>query len=448
MMYVKGLVFLVGSLGYHGFIFNSGDWYNRLWENFSLTKRKSLEKSTVSHEEKVFMEGIQKKLKKQSSDEKKHKATLAGGCFWCIESDLEKLHGVQEVISGYAGGEKVDPSYKEVSSGTTGHLEAVQVFFNPDQISYSQILDVFWRSINPLDKEGQFVDRGLQYSPAIFYHDEEQKELAEKSKKELEEKGPFKGQLVTPILAFKNFYKAEDYHQDYYKKNPLKYRYYRYRSGRDQFLKKIWSVFKDFRSMPSFKRDKEKKPALKKKSLKEENPIIEQKKAAEEGEQSRMVKPKRDQGISGETGLYFKPSEKKLRKTLTKLQYQVTQEKVTEPSFNNLYWNHKEEGIYVDVVSGEALFSSLDKYDSGTGWPSFTQPLVSDHVVEKKDLANFMIRTEVRSKYGGSHLGHVFQDGPPPKGLRYCINSAALRFVPKDQLKQEGYSAFISLFKK
>ena len=166
-------------------------------------------------------------------------ATLAGGCFWCIESDLEKIKGIKSVISGYTGGNKINPSYKEVSNGSTGHLEAVQVFFDPKEISYSQVLDVFWRKINPLDAGGQFVDRGQQYSTAIFYHNEEQKKQAEKSKKELQEKGPFKELIATPILAFKNFYKAEDYHQDYYKKNPLKYQFYRFRSGRDQFLKKL-----------------------------------------------------------------------------------------------------------------------------------------------------------------------------------------------------------------
>ena len=190
---------------------------------------------------------------KQNSKQEKPKetletATLAGGCFWCIESDLEKIKGVKEVISGYTGGDKSNPSYKEVSSGSTGHLEAVQIFFNPKEVSYSDILDVFWRKINPLDEGGQFVDRGKQYSSAIFYHNAEQKTKAEQSKKELEQKGPFKETIVTPILAFKKFYKAEDYHQDYYKKNPLKYNFYRYRSGRDQFLKKTWGSAKKSQS--------------------------------------------------------------------------------------------------------------------------------------------------------------------------------------------------------
>ena len=321
-------------------------------------------------------------------------ATLAGGCFWCVESDLEPLPGVKEVISGYTGGLKPKPTYKEVSSGSTGHQEAVQVIFNPEKISYSEILDVFWRKINPLDGEGQFVDRGFQYTTGIFYHTEQQKQLALQSKKELEAKGPFKRKkIVTPVKPFTVFYRAEAYHQDYYKTNSLRYKFYRYRSGRDQFLAKTWKDFKDFRPVPT-----------------------------------------------------QKPSKEELKKRLTPLQYQVTQEEGTERPFSNEYWNNKREGIYVDVVSGESLFSSLDKYDSDTGWPSFTKPLVPENIVTKMDLKLLYPRTEVRSKKWDSHLGHIFKDGPPPEGLRYCINSAALRFIAKDELKAQGYGNFTSLF--
>ncbi|MCZ0933373.1 MAG: peptide-methionine (S)-S-oxide reductase MsrA, partial [Oligoflexia bacterium] len=298
-------------------------------------------------------------------------ATLAGGCFWCIESDLEKIKGIKKVISGYAGGDKANPSYKEVSSGGTGHVEAVQVFFDPKQVSYLQILDVFWRKINPLDKEGQFVDRGFQYSTAIFYHNEDQKKQAEQSKKELEEKGPFKQPLATPILAFKNFYKAEDYHQDYYKKNPLKYNFYRYRSGRDQFLKKTWKNFKDSDNS----------------SLKlEKNDSIE--------------KPIKDSKSVSQT--YFKPSLEEIKNKLSPLQYEVTQKEGTETPFKNKYWDNKQEGIYVDIVSGEPLFSSLDKYDSKTGWPSFTKPLAPENIITKTDRKLFVKRTELRSKHADS----------------------------------------------
>ena len=341
-------------------------------------------------------------------------ATLAGGCFWCIESDLEKIKGVKEVISGYTGGDKANPSYKEVSSGSTGHLEAVQIFFNPNQVSYSQILDVFWRKINPLDEGGQFVDRGKQYSSAIFYHNAEQKAKAEQSKKELEQKGPFKEPIVTPILAFKKFYKAEDYHQDYYKKNRLKYNFYRYRSGRDQFLKKTWGSAKKSQTSPSQEIN-----------IKEES-----------------ANKKEDQAQQK----YIKPPLEEIKKKLSPLQYKVTQKEGTEPPFKNKYWDQKEEGIYVDIVSGEPLFSSLDKYDSKTGWPSFTKPLVPENIVTKTDRKLFVKRTEVRSKHGDSHLGHVFSDGPQPLGLRYCINSSALNFITKKELEKKGYGAFSHLF--
>jgi methionine-S-sulfoxide reductase len=170
-----------------------------------------------------------------------HKATFAGGCFWCMEYPFDELDGVVATISGYCGGHKENPTYEEVSSGTTGHTEAMQVTYDASVVSYKELLDVFWRNINPVDANGQFVDRGSQYRPGIFYHDDEQKRLAEESRDKLAKSGIFESPIQTEIVALEKFYPAEDYHQDYYRKNPVRYKFYRYNSGRDQFLKKVWS---------------------------------------------------------------------------------------------------------------------------------------------------------------------------------------------------------------
>lgn len=317
-------------------------------------------------------------------EERKELATFAGGCFWCMVSPFEEQPGVYGIVSGYTGGHTENPTYEEVCSDTTGHYEAVQITFNPDVMPYEKLLEQYWQQIDPTDPGGQFNDRGQSYRTAIFYHTEEQRRLAEESKQALAESGRFQKEIVTEIRPAAPFYEAEEKHQQYHRKNPFHYNLYKEGSGRARFIRENWKKVK---------------------------------------------------------------GPEQLRKELTELQYEVTRNNATEPPFDNEYWDNEEDGIYVDIITGEPLFSSLDQYDAGCGWPSFTKPLQRMELEEKLDTSYGMRRIEVRAKTSDSHLGHVFDDGPGPDGARYCINSAALRFIPKDKLADEGYGQYEKLFK-
>lgn len=321
-------------------------------------------------------------------------AYFAGGCFWCMEGIFESQEWVYEAISGYIWGSWETATYKQVSTGTTGHREWVKIRYNPEIISYAKLIELFWTQIDPTDPDGQFADKGFQYTTAIYYTNESEKETAENSKRGLENSGKFETAIVTKILPLQEFYEAEDYHQDYYKKSSTRYKLYKKWSGREGFIEKNW---KD--------------------------------RIAELNEQTY--------------------SEAAIKKRLTALQYKVTQKWGTERAFDNAYWDNKEPWIYVDIIDGTPLYSSLDKYKSGTGWPSFTKPISPEVVTEHEDKKLFVTRTEIKSASSNSHLGHVFNDWPADKGwLRYCMNSAALRFIPLEDLEKEGYWEYVEMFEE
>lgn len=343
-------------------------------------------------------------MSQENTQENMKTAMFAGGCFWCVEADFEKLTGISKVVSGYAGGNIENPTYENYAEG--GHREVVEVTYDPSQTSYESLVEHILLYSDPTDATGSFRDRGKQYAPAIYYETEKEKRVAQEAIKRIDAQGIYDKPITIEVLPRTKFWTAEEYHQDYAKKNPLRYRLYRGQSGRDSFIKE----------------HKDKKHSL-------------------------PLQPEKDDSGNVTFEKYRKPSDKILKEHLSPLEYDVTQENGTELPFANEYDSNKADGIYVDRVSGEPLFSSRDKYDSGTGWPSFVKPLVQDDVVLREDNTLFTKRTEVRSRHADSHLGHVFDDGPKDRGgKRYCMNSAALLFIPKEEMQEKGYGKYLPLF--
>jgi len=375
--------------------------------------------ATINLEDKLIEKFAPKEMNKQSYMEKNNmnenyeKITLAGGCFWCTEAYFQEQPGVIDAVSGYAGGSKQDASYLKVSLGMTGHREAVQITYDPQIISTEKILDIYWSHIDPTNTEGQFADKGFQYTTAIFYHTDEQKEVVLDSKKRLEQSGLFDKPIATEIVSFTDFFEAENYHQDYYKKASDHYERYKKGSGRAGFVEETWAKDAAIKFLEAEQTVSAKTASVNKEIKKDYN--------------------------------YTEEEIAEMLKNLDPLAYHVVAENGTESPFKNKYWDNKAEGIYVDVVTKKPLFSSTHKYDSGTGWPSFWRTIDDNSVTLHEDNSLSTTRTEVRSDAG--HVGHVFNDGPVEEGgRRFCTNSASLLFVPKEEMKNQGYEEYLYLF--
>ncbi len=349
-----------------------------------------------------------------TTNENKKLALLANGCFWCVENDLVKVTGVIDVVSGYAGGTTENPTYENATVG--GHREVVLVTYDASKVTYANLVEHIIKHGNPTDALGSFNDRGPQYAPAIYYENDTERNEAKRVIMEVDGLKVFTKSLPLIVIPTVKFWPAEEYHQDYAKKNPLKYGYYRTGSGRSAFIEKTWGA----------------------RATQFEVTVT-------TASSTLPIKNQVTQFNAMSWNNFAKPTEAELKARLTPTQFKVTQEEGTESPFSNEYDKNYQEGIYVDIVSGEPLYFSKDKFDSGTGWPSFVKPISEEVVTLKVDKKLFSTRTEVRSKHADSHVGHVFDDGPTDRGgKRYCMNSAAMRFIAKVDMEKEGYGYLLS----
>ena len=375
-------------------------------------------------------------------------AILAGGCFWCVEADFDKLPGVLDVVSGYSGGESDNPTYDDYADG--GHREVVKVTYDPTRVNFGGLVEWLIKHVDPTDAGGSFVDRGTQYAPAVYVENDVQRQTVADVVDAIDAMKVFPRAIDLKVEPRHKFWPAEEYHQNYHEKSWIKYKYYRRGSGRDPFVKQHWG-------------DRADRLELQTSRIGSGGGQVHGGAAtvgagggADDGASSDGASSDGapSDGASNDDGAdptprpwegFVKPSDGELRKRLTPLQYRVTQKDDTERPHTNEYAKNKRVGIYVDIVSGEPLFSSTDKYESGTGWPSFVKPIDPKFITTKIDRGWFQTRTEVRSAIADSHLGHVFEDGPRDRGgKRYCMNSAAMDFVPVEEMRKRGYGNYVS----